>query len=661
MTVESEAAPPAPQSSPAPERFLGFAELRSAHLGLRAALAETGYSGGGSEVSARIREFLAKAQRTGAALQEPSMRKAAQGLLDYWCAELAGLPDAKKEDFAPLTLAPPVTSALPAAQAAGEEDASLQQGREDQRMLIRLAGMARQWRNAGKQQGYLLTGDALAQAGPFAQKDPDLLEFVEASVEAERAKRHRARNIAYGSMVGAVVVGCVATFLLWQFYALPRNSKFWIQQIKEVTSSEVQTNNLAWLANFQPWTPPYDFSGTPQLTNIRFPGLRLYAPNFSSVDFSRVLFEKAELPSASFNRSGIHMEAEAKNTDGRGFRWYDITSWILSLFRDPPPDWAKIRWNEFSGAELKLAQFREARIITTSFAGADLYRAVFDRAQLCDVNFSNADLSNASFWGATIDDLTYSWLRKTAWWIAVGWNSGDFKRLLLPQSQDQPDPQFPSVYPPTDPKDAKALRHALRTSERFHTDVEVPITETRPGTFDRALALNDMAWTLASWGIDSEELAPNPSPCGSIALPKDALEAASQAICIVDDLMNKGSKDKDYDYWRSGFRDTQAYILMQSGRMAEARALYEKDLERTVADGGTLFRYAIALYATGAQNEARTKFETAVREKQYLPSSELQNLKQYIPGKVLDMSYDLMDKAYPAPKLEQTCPAAKPH
>jgi hypothetical protein len=351
------------------------------------------------------------------------------------------------------------------------------------------------------------------------------------------------------------------------------------------------------------------------------------------------------------------MEADAKNSNGRGFNWYDIISWILSRFRDTPPDWTRIRWNEFSGAELKLSQFREAQIITTSFAGADLYRAVFDRALLCDVNFSNADLLNASFWGATIDDRTYGWLRKTAWWIAVGWNSDAFKKLLRPQSEDQSDPRSPSVYPPTDAADARALRQALRTSERFHTDVENPILETRAGTFDRALALNDMAWTLATWGVDGEELTPNPSPCDSGSLPKDALDAASQAICIVDNLKNRGDRDKDYDNWLSGFRDTQGYILMQANRMPEARALYEKDLVRTEADGGMLFRHAIALYATGEQSAANAKFETAIREKQYLPSSELQNLKHYIPGKVLVMAYDVMDKAYPAPKLDQTCPA----
>jgi Pentapeptide repeats (8 copies) len=650
LTVEPEAPPPEPG------RFPGFAELRAAHLNLRASLAETGHSGGGSEVAGRIRAFLAKAQSTGAVLLEPSMRRAAQGILDYWCAELAGLPDAKAEDFAPLSLAPP--SALPAAQQAREDDPSAQQGKEDQRMLIRLAGMARQWRNAGRQQGYLLTGEALAQARPFAQKDPDLSELVEASEEAEYAKRRRKRNIAYGSMVGAVMLGCVATFFVWQFYALPLKSKFWIRQIAETTLSETQTNNLAWLATFQPWMPPYDLSGTPKLSNIRIPGLRLYAPNFSGgVKFSRVLWEKAQLPSASFNQSVIFMEPDATASEGRGFNWYDITSWILRWSRGAPPDWAKIRWNEFSGAELKLAQFREAQIITTSFARADLYRAVFDRALLCDVNFSDADLSNASFWGATMDDRTYGWLRKTAWWIAVGWNSDDFKKLLRPQSETQADPQSPAAYSPANAADARALRQALRTSERFHSDLEIPITQTGKGTFGRAVALNDMAWTLATWGIEGEDLTPNPAPCNSSALPRDALDAASQAICIIDDLKNQGVRDIDYDNWFSNFRDTEAYVLMQAHRMDEARALYEKDLDRTEADGGMLFRYAIALYATGEENAAHAKFETAIRQKEYLPSTELQNLKQYIPIKVLGMAYDLMDRRYPAQQLNQTCPA----
>jgi uncharacterized protein YjbI with pentapeptide repeats len=626
-------------------------------MNLRSSFADTGHGDG---AAAKIRDLMAQTQRTGAVLLDPAMRKAAQGILDYWCAELAGLADARPEDFAPLSLAPP--SALPAAEAAPQEDAAAQQGREDQRMLIRLAGMARQWHNAGRRQGYLLTGDALAQARPFAQKDPDLLEFVEASEAAEREKRRRKRNILVGSLGVVVAILAVIGVGVFQFYALPLKSQSWIRQIKESTSVETQTNNLAWLSSFQPWMPPYDLSGTPGLSNIWIPNMRMYAPNFSGVTFNRVWFQYAQLPSASFSQSEISMEGNAAKAGGRGFRAYDIMSWYLRWRRGaPPPNWDKIEWNDFTGAELKLAQFREAKIKTTSFVNADLYRAVFDRALLCDVNFSEADLLNASFWGATIDDRTYGWLRKTAWWTAVGWNSDDFKRLLRPASENQPDPQNPSVYPPSNAAEGAALRQALRTSERFRTDYEIPITKTDAGTFGRAEALNTMAWTLATWGIEGEELTSQTGPCDSSALPKDALDAASQAICILDDLKKSGVPNIDYDDWFSNFRDTQAYLLMQTNRMPEARALYEKNLDLTEKDRGMLFRYAIALYATGEESAAHARFETAIRQKGYLPSTELQNLKQYIPIKVLGMSYELMDRLYPAQKFDQTCTEPKPN
>ena len=378
--------------------------------------------------------------------------------------------------------------------------------------------------------------------GPLRRRTPT---FWSSSKRATRPNTRSGEESATFNTLRWASLGLVAVVVgifIWQFYALPLKSQSLDPGNQGNHLSETQTNNLAWLATFQPWMPPYDLSGTPKLANIWIPGLRLYAPNFSGVTFSRVWFERAQLPSASFSQSTIYMEADAASSGGRGFRWYDIMSWWLRWHRGaPPPDWATIRWNEFTGAELKLAQFREATIITTSFARADLYRAVFDRALLCDVNFTDADLSNASFWGATIDDRTYGWLRKTAWWTAVGWNSDDFKKLLRPQSENQPDPQSPSVYPPSNAAEGRALRQALRTSERFHTDYEIPINETAPGTFDRAEALNDMAWTLATWGIEGEELTlATPAPAIPVALPKDALDAASQAICIIDDLKKQG-------------------------------------------------------------------------------------------------------------------------
>jgi uncharacterized protein YjbI with pentapeptide repeats len=681
MTAQPEAA-----ATPSPGqggRFESFAELRKAHLDLRDSFLAA-LRGSGGAAKSQLRDFTAKAQKTGAILTDPSTRKAAQGILDYWCAELAGLPDAKPEDFMPLTLAPAAISTLPGVQTTQEVDPSIQQSKEDQRALIRLSAMARQWQQAGRQPGYLLTSEALAQARRFAQHDTDLLELVQASDAAERAKRRRQRNVVYGFMLLAAVAASITSVLFWQFYALPETTKSWIRQIKATTSSEVETINLEWLASVQPWTPPYDLSGTPKLTNILFPGLRLYAPNFSGVEFSRVKLPKAQLPSASFSASYIYIDPKSEYPVERPFKWNDIRSWFgwmpywhnvkwndVRTWRHREPDWKNVKWNDFTGAALTLAQFRGAQIIATSFWGADLYRTVFDRALLCDVNFARADLRKASFWGAAMDDRTYAWLRKTAWWVATGWSEENFERLSNPQTQNPSDPQSQSIRQAASAAAAQDLRDALSTSDRFSAEVAL-IAEIRPGTFDRAVALNDMAWTLTTWGTDKGNLKESP-PCNPNWTPpkkidasgQAALDAAGQAICIIEELKKKTSQEKadqetDYDYWLANFRDTQAYIMMQANRMPEALALYEKDIKLTEADPGMLFRYAVALNANDKANEATPKFETAIRDKRYLPMTELHNLKQYIPFQFLGMAKDVMKAEYPEPKPATSCPSGSP-
>ncbi|UPT92481.1 pentapeptide repeat-containing protein (plasmid) [Bradyrhizobium barranii subsp. apii] len=382
------------------------------------------------------------------------------------------------------------------------------------------------------------------------------------------------------------------------------------------------------------------------------------APNFSTVEFTNVNLAKAQLPSASFAGSSINIGSA--NQQSESVKWYDFRRWFRTanggLDRSKP-------WNEFSSARLKFSQYRDAKIFTTSFAGADLYRAVFDRALLCDVNFSNADLQKASFWGATLDDRTYGWLRKTAWWVAVGWNSHDFEKLLNPQNESQPDLRTQSVgHSPASTAQAQAIRQALRNSERFRKEIVQPIADASAGTFERALALNDMAWTLTTWGIDREISQQTPTSCNAVADANDPLDAAREAICIIEDLKRQGSQDKDYDYWLSTFRDTQAYILMQTDRMPEAKALYEKDKERTEKDGGMLFRYAITLFAVGNEREAAESFDKAIKGMNYVPSDELQNLRRRIPLSVKQMVYDAIDMAYPVPKPTRSCQSrAKPN
>jgi hypothetical protein len=69
-----------------------------------------------AEAADRLRAFIARARATGAVLSAATDRRAAQGILDYWCTELVSLPGANAYDFGPVLLAP-----FAGAQAATQE------------------------------------------------------------------------------------------------------------------------------------------------------------------------------------------------------------------------------------------------------------------------------------------------------------------------------------------------------------------------------------------------------------------------------------------------------------------------------------------------------------------------------------------------------------
>lgn len=616
MTDANAAAPAGPSGeASADSSWKGLAALREAHLNLRRALSSAAEQLGPGGREQQIRAFLVSASKAGAFVADAKERRVAQGILDYWSAELATSPQAQGSDFTSVLLAP-----FDATRTAPESDQPAQ-GNDDPRTLIRLSALARQWRDSGKQAGYLLTDETIAQAARFADRNPDLAELVEQSQRADRARRRRKRNARNIVLAVLAFVAVIAGLLTWQFVALPKTGERLVQQVRESTSPEVQQSKLWWLMIAQPWLPPYDFSGTQKISNVTLPKFRLWAPNFTKVAFGNVKFPNARLPAASFSTS--------------------------ILYADDPND-----KNDFSGADLTFSQYLGSEIYATSFADADLYRAAFDRAMLCDVDFTRADLRNTSFFAASLDDKTYASLRKTVWWVAAGWNSGHLEKLL-----DSPEPNHPNpavTHSSASAADIQAARQALRRSAHFCKDIAGPIADAAPGTFEQAEALNNMAWTLATWGIDRDS-PPAGDYCHVKGLPNDALAAADQAIAVILDLQNKGRTKLDYAYHLSNYRDSKAYILMQANQMQEAKALYEIDLEQTTADSGRLFRYAIALFGTGHENEAETTFQEAL-DRQYQPRDELQNLKRYIPLPARQMAYKIIDDIYPTPKGIQLCP-----
>ena len=398
MSADTVPAPAqGPETSAEDAGYDSLVALRDGHLALKQSISESAVPGA-ANTAASIRTYLAKARQAGAFIADARERRAAQGILDYWSAELAGLPDAAAEDFTPLLLLPADTERAAAPQADRAESAATTANKETDRALIRLSAMARQWRDSDKQAGYLLSGETIEEAARFKDQDPNLAEFVEASQQVvEREKRFRKR--LWSGIGVACVLLAAAGATIWYTEYLSKSLDRLVDQIQTsgTVNNDELVHTLRTLDRIQFLRAPYDLSGLIKLANINVPGLTLYAPNFAGVEFSKVGMPGANLPVATFSAADFSF-------DGSGD-------------------------NDFSGAELRQAQFRNARIAFTSFAGADLYRAIFDRSILCDVNFSGANLRNASFWAVTLDDKTKENLKNTAWWLAVGWPWSEIEKL----------------------------------------------------------------------------------------------------------------------------------------------------------------------------------------------------------------------------------------
>jgi hypothetical protein len=612
MTEVSDAV--ATAASPAEEaRYQSFDELRKAHLELKQSL--TSGDEDADRIADQIRGFLAKARGTGAVLMDPSVRKAAQGIIDYWSAELAGQPDAKSDDFVPFMLAPADISTLPDAPPAGDDEASAP-NRDDQRTLIRLSGTARQWRNSGRQPGYLLTGGALAQARKFADQDRDLEDFVAAS-ELFLERKKRFRIIVWTSGVTVVLVllaiaGAIVGFGVFANWLYKINTDY---VANSETNKTDPSSGLKWLDRLQFALPPYDLSGMTRLADVNAPGLRLYAPNFSSVEFVGARLSNARLPAASFSGGAFSFGGE---TD-----------------------------NDFGGADLRQAQFRNAKIAFTSFAGADLYRAVFDRAVLCNVNFTDANLRFASFWSARADAATEDSLKNTAWWQASGWRWNTIERLASHTPEED------------------AIRAArLKMTSGYRNDIDRPIAQLQNRLIEplgRALALNDLAWTDAVWGIDVIA-AKDPDPCGGDGVPANGRHAIEKAVCLLGRLNSEGDKPGGLTPLLLSLRDTLAYVLMQNRDMEGALAVFAqigRDDPKFLEAPEVSFRFAIALYAAGQDKAAAVaRLEAAVHDGGYQPTHELHTLRDNIfPYE--DLKQPLKESAnrqWPTVEKETVCP-----
>jgi hypothetical protein len=586
------------------DKFQSLAALRVAHLDLMRSRPQDKKLGRALHAAA-IRQSLDRMRTAGAFISDEDERQKAQSILDYWNAELVSSLDTFETDLTPALLAPFDEQRVGSTQPPHQAEAELKQRREASRDQIRFAAASRLWRDSGKKHGYLLFGEAITQAAKFRDLDPDIADLVGASEEARHSRRNR--WITAVSAAVLVVVGLYSS----QFYLLPRLSKWGIENIiknprRDLSTKQYTLWTLRWI---QPWMPPFDLSGQKvQLENINLTRIRYYSANFSKASFANVDFSQADLRNASFSESHI------------------------------------FKGSRFNNSDLSLAQFSDARIEATSFAEAELYRTIFDRACLLDVNFSGADLRSTSFWGTSLDAASTRQFANTAWWFADGWSSSQIQDLVNLDQSKLKDNRY---------LNGKEYRDQDRSS----------IEDTQAGTLDRAIALNGLAWTLATWGVDivgTNAASARPAQTCDKAMeltdvPDNALDAAEQAVCIAKQLNESG--DAQAKEYLANLQDTRAYVLMQiPGRMAEAAAAYQQDILPTVRIGETLFRSAVAEYALGHQDKATAEL-TESMDKQYLPTHELRQLKNYISGPLQAQVYGFIDKFRPAPPRPLSCPA----
>jgi uncharacterized protein YjbI with pentapeptide repeats len=558
-----------------------------------------------------IRQFIARARATGAVLSDKEQRKEAQSILDFWTTELIRRPGATAKDFAPAILARSDVK-LPAQpdEQLGRLDT---ESTERSRQAIRLGAVARLWRDSGKKRGYLLVGDAITQAAEFRGFDPDIDDLVIASED----RRRLVRLLVSSSIVTFIltVVTCMTVF----FWGLPGLSSLALSKLRNPISDQAtKTNSLRTLHYVQPFLPSHTSSldiSNVDLRDLNMNNIALDAPNFAYSGFANTNLQNATLRGASFHTSQIGVGTSFKRTN------------------------------------LRSSQFEFARITSSSFIDAELQRASFDDAQICDVSFSGADLRGATFRQTIFADDFAGYFKNTAWWLAAGWNSKQLKELAEIENAD------------------------LEKSYTFNKELDNlkgAINKLGPGSYERAFVLNDMAWTLATYGFNLGDVgvgstSPEDRCHENTGIPASAALAAKQAVCIVEQLNQSGPRRYAASE-EANFRDTLGYIVLQLAspgnqlQAAEAAKYINVALQGISQNlsGESLFRYAVAQYASGRKEDALATLREAMDSKQYVPSHELIRLKAHITGDLKTEIYSRIDLRRPTPHEDRHVVCSKP-
>jgi uncharacterized protein YjbI with pentapeptide repeats len=423
----------------------------------------------------------------------------------------------------------------------------------NQRAKLRDAALA--WQRTGKDESILLQANFVKEAMTYGNLNDLEKEFITAS----RWRERRFYLVLAGIAAVLVTILPVALYAYTKWY-VPQMFARGLEIVRSDPSLEKRADALRRLAEYQRLVPglPKDIdlrgiklNGTDVPDGIDLRGLTAGSLVLTGATLQNVNFKNAILPSSSF-----------------------IESTVIG--------------SNFEGARLKFARFDDSFIESSTLSNADLFRAVFNGAQLCLVDFSEANVRYASFRDVKFEDREVPKFDNSAWWLATGWNKHQ-RELLTQQSANK------------DLKETKNFKQELKQRDDDLMQASNPVS--------RARALNERAWTLATFGVDLADAE------GAVREALDIYNANRQSVPRPRDVPNA--------------QDTLAYILMQKGDLMEAEKLLS-DAVRDDDNDSILFRYALTLWMQGNVQPAQVYLMKSIA-RNYFPSHELYLLRGRIP------------------------------
>jgi tetratricopeptide (TPR) repeat protein len=621
---------------PAPP-YQSLSALRQANDDLLASLPEDkSDTDAWKSCTTRIFEFIHRAVTTGALLELPFERRAAQGLIDYWVASSYNMPvDGPKELIQSrkinTLLAPFDAVSLRSICERGDQvigNLSSQDQDLARRVLVQLFQFSDARRNPismptpredllslGPPERVTKIITELVNAGVLGERQDNGSDFIDLQYEAlgrnwerlhdwvkhranlrdaalawRRANKDKSRFLQTSQVKDAMTYGNLDE-LEKEFVTSSRRRqrRFYLRSalMAAVLVGALPLAYYAYRTLYVPWMFDRD------LNTVKADA----SPPEKRIEALRRLTEYQKIQPKDIDLSSIQLKGD--KPDGLDLSGLTASSLILTQAtlenvnfqnaRLPSSSFIRsaINRSNFESAFLRFARFDNSFIGSSKLSNTDLFRAVFNGAQLCRVNFSEAIVRYASFSDVTFDDDQSPNFENSAWWLAFGWNKHQ-RELLIKQTAN------------IDPKTMKSFRDELKS-------VDVP----SQGPVKRAQVLNEKAWTLATFGVDLN----------------DAEDLVREALKIYGDNGNSVINEREV----ANTQDTLAYILMQKGKWAEAESLLSGALRATQEDESVLFRYAVTLWMQGNEQQALIQLTKSIA-RNYSPSHELFVLRNRIPA-----------------------------